>query len=278
MGSIAVGRLRLSQVASVSDPKTVAILLEAARRANWDAQHGPSHLRSGRFDMTTKSDRKPLDLNLAVEEGGDLWLQLTLSTGERWRLSIPRATLDEALAGPRPSPHYWSWSDHAVVIEASARARYHFERSRYRCKFDLWARLARPTVDRDNVWTCECLLCTGARLMHRTDAPPPSSPADAEKVRIRLEALRWKAPSGVRNEGDISALENAIPDGRPEDASQFGERDGQTVATPQEPLRRDPVVAEASLAAIDPPNLEAPPSEANADEALKVDDDSHRSS
>lgn len=25
------------------------LVLEAARRANWDAQHGPVHLRSGRF-------------------------------------------------------------------------------------------------------------------------------------------------------------------------------------------------------------------------------------
>lgn len=25
------------------------LLLEAARRANWDATHGPAHLRSGRF-------------------------------------------------------------------------------------------------------------------------------------------------------------------------------------------------------------------------------------
>lgn len=25
------------------------VLLEAARRANWDAMHGPAHLRSGRF-------------------------------------------------------------------------------------------------------------------------------------------------------------------------------------------------------------------------------------
>lgn len=25
------------------------VLLEAARRANWDAMHGPTHLRTGRF-------------------------------------------------------------------------------------------------------------------------------------------------------------------------------------------------------------------------------------
>jgi hypothetical protein len=27
----------------------LTLLLEAARRANWDAMHGPRHLRSGRF-------------------------------------------------------------------------------------------------------------------------------------------------------------------------------------------------------------------------------------
>jgi hypothetical protein len=30
----------------------LAILLEAARRATWDALHGPRHLRSGRFKPT----------------------------------------------------------------------------------------------------------------------------------------------------------------------------------------------------------------------------------
>lgn len=27
----------------------LALLLEAARRANWNAKHGPAHLRTGRF-------------------------------------------------------------------------------------------------------------------------------------------------------------------------------------------------------------------------------------
>jgi hypothetical protein len=35
------------------DPKNlervIELLQEAARRANWDAQHGPQHLRTGRF-------------------------------------------------------------------------------------------------------------------------------------------------------------------------------------------------------------------------------------
>jgi hypothetical protein len=30
--------------------RELELLLEAARRANWDALHGPPHLRSGRFD------------------------------------------------------------------------------------------------------------------------------------------------------------------------------------------------------------------------------------
>lgn len=30
----------------------LALLLEAARRATWDAKHGPKHLRSGRFFIT----------------------------------------------------------------------------------------------------------------------------------------------------------------------------------------------------------------------------------
>ena len=29
--------------------RMVELLQEAARRANWDAQHGPQHLRTGRF-------------------------------------------------------------------------------------------------------------------------------------------------------------------------------------------------------------------------------------
>ena len=29
--------------------RTLELLQEVARRANWDAQHGPQHLRSGRF-------------------------------------------------------------------------------------------------------------------------------------------------------------------------------------------------------------------------------------
>ena len=32
-----------------NDDRELEILLEAARRATWDALHGPRHLRSGRF-------------------------------------------------------------------------------------------------------------------------------------------------------------------------------------------------------------------------------------
>lgn len=32
-----------------SRDRMVELLQEAARRANWDAQHGPQHLRTGRF-------------------------------------------------------------------------------------------------------------------------------------------------------------------------------------------------------------------------------------
>lgn len=34
---------------SDSFTRTIDVLEEAARRANWDAQHGPRHLRTGRF-------------------------------------------------------------------------------------------------------------------------------------------------------------------------------------------------------------------------------------
>jgi len=42
-----------------NDPKLEA-LLEAARRATWDALHGPSHLRSGRFRPEEALKERPL--------------------------------------------------------------------------------------------------------------------------------------------------------------------------------------------------------------------------
>ncbi len=36
--------------------RTLELLLEAARRANWDAQRGPLHLRSGRFFVSSVQD------------------------------------------------------------------------------------------------------------------------------------------------------------------------------------------------------------------------------
>lgn len=34
----------------------LAVLLEAARRATWNAKHGPAHLRSGRFFISETFD------------------------------------------------------------------------------------------------------------------------------------------------------------------------------------------------------------------------------
>jgi hypothetical protein len=34
---------------SEADARELEVLLEAARRATWDALHGPAHLRSGRY-------------------------------------------------------------------------------------------------------------------------------------------------------------------------------------------------------------------------------------
>ena len=34
---------------SEADERELEVLLEAARRATWDALHGPAHLRSGRY-------------------------------------------------------------------------------------------------------------------------------------------------------------------------------------------------------------------------------------
>jgi len=44
---------------SEADARELEVLFEAARRATWDALHGPTHLRSGRY--------RPLD---AVAEVG----------------------------------------------------------------------------------------------------------------------------------------------------------------------------------------------------------------
>ena len=58
--------------------RVVAVLREAARRANWDAQHGPRHLRTGRFFISavetqqqdspsSKTAKDPNDLEGATE-------------------------------------------------------------------------------------------------------------------------------------------------------------------------------------------------------------------
>ena len=52
--------------------KKLEMLLEAARRANWDALHGPRHLRSGRYHPAPveldadRGDRRPFDDVLTV--------------------------------------------------------------------------------------------------------------------------------------------------------------------------------------------------------------------
>ena len=38
-----------SDGATADDHEMLELVLEAARRANWDALHGPRHLRSGRY-------------------------------------------------------------------------------------------------------------------------------------------------------------------------------------------------------------------------------------
>ena len=43
---------------SETDEQELEILLEAARRANWDALNGPRHLRSGRFNPEPEPDPK----------------------------------------------------------------------------------------------------------------------------------------------------------------------------------------------------------------------------
>ena len=48
-----------------NDPE-LEILLEAARRANWDALHGPRHLRSGRFNPGDE-DRGGPDMSPPVD-------------------------------------------------------------------------------------------------------------------------------------------------------------------------------------------------------------------
>lgn len=40
--------------------ETLELLLEAARRANWDAQFGPPHLRSGRFFIWPTDGREAI--------------------------------------------------------------------------------------------------------------------------------------------------------------------------------------------------------------------------
>ena len=58
-----------------NDPKVhdadeeLAILLEAARRANWDALQGPPHLRSGRFRPYSDQSEKAGASALGTDKG-----------------------------------------------------------------------------------------------------------------------------------------------------------------------------------------------------------------
>jgi hypothetical protein len=51
----------------VSDAQ-LDVLLEAARRANWDAQHGPAHLRSGRFEPRTRATEEASERGPSEDE------------------------------------------------------------------------------------------------------------------------------------------------------------------------------------------------------------------
>lgn len=54
----------------MSEDEEMDLLLEAARRANWEAMHGPAHLRSGRFFISPHLDAHTSD-----------WLSPTASAG-----------------------------------------------------------------------------------------------------------------------------------------------------------------------------------------------------
>ena len=49
----------MSNTPNAQRPDKMAVLLEVARRANWDALHGPLHLRSGRFSFIDGPPLRP---------------------------------------------------------------------------------------------------------------------------------------------------------------------------------------------------------------------------
>ncbi len=48
-----------SDAATPDDEQMLELVLEAARRANWDALHGPEHLRAGRYLVNEPSESLP---------------------------------------------------------------------------------------------------------------------------------------------------------------------------------------------------------------------------
>jgi hypothetical protein len=51
-----------------STERKLAVLREAARRADWDATRGPEHLRSGRYQPVAMVDETPLEPDAAAAE------------------------------------------------------------------------------------------------------------------------------------------------------------------------------------------------------------------
>jgi hypothetical protein len=47
------------------------LVLEAARRANWDAQHGPAHLRTGRFFISEQYEAHASKPSTAVADADE---------------------------------------------------------------------------------------------------------------------------------------------------------------------------------------------------------------
>jgi len=49
-------------------PPKLKVMIEAARRANWDALHGPEHLRAGRFRYPSRGHSRG-DADSAAQQG-----------------------------------------------------------------------------------------------------------------------------------------------------------------------------------------------------------------
>lgn len=81
------------------DKELLEILLEAARRANWDAQHGPRHLRTGRFTP------------VAMEEDGVISPVMEDDLDEAFLATLPVVRKGQVLL----LAHGRSWLDEAAV-------------------------------------------------------------------------------------------------------------------------------------------------------------------